>query len=76
MAASRGCSRDFHAPKFNTTHIFPVFMLGLFGVMMAEAVTWNFSAKIIPMIVGTGAIFFCLLSLLNEVFKVRYPQAA
>ena len=36
---------------------------------MAEAVTWNFSAKIIPMIVGTGAITFCLLSLANEVFK-------
>ena len=65
----RGMLSDFHAPKFNLTHIFPIFMLGLFGVMMAEAVTWNFSAKIIPMIVGTGAIFFCLISLLNEVFK-------
>jgi len=65
----KGMLSDFHAPKFNLTHIFPIFMLGLFGVMMTEAVTWNFSAKIIPMIVGTGAIFFCLLSLLNEVFK-------
>jgi len=60
---------EFHAPKFNLTHIFPVLMLCIFGVMMAEAVTWNFSARIIPMIVGTGAIFFCSVSLLNEVFK-------
>ena len=65
----KGMLSEFHAPKFNITHIFPIFMLCLFGVMMAEAVTWNFSAKIIPMIVGTGAIFFCLLSLANEVFK-------
>ena len=60
---------EFHAPKFNVTHIFPIIMLCIFGVMMAEAVTWNFSARIIPMIVGTGAIFFCSVSLLNEVFK-------
>jgi len=65
----RGMLSDFHAPKFNLTHIFPVLMLCIFAVMMAEAVTWNFSAKIIPMIVGTGAITFCLLSLANEVFK-------
>ena len=64
-----GMLSEFHAPRFNVTHIFPVLMLVIFGVMMAEAVTWNFSAKIIPMIVGTGAILFCLLSLGNEVFK-------
>jgi TctA family transporter len=65
----KGMLSEFHAPQFNITHIFPVFMLCIFGVMMAEAVTWNFSAKIIPMIVGTGAILFCTLSLANEVFK-------
>ena len=64
-----GMLSEFHAPRFNVTHIFPLLMLVIFGVMMAEAVTWNFSAKIIPMIVGTGAILFCLLSLGNEVFK-------
>ena len=36
---------------------------------MGEAIQWNFYAKIIPMIVGTGAILFCSLSLLNDVFK-------
>ena len=65
----KGMLSEFHAPQFNVTHIFPAFMLCIFGVMMSEAVTWNFSAKIIPMIVGTGAILFCLLSLANEVFK-------
>jgi TctA family transporter len=65
----RGMLTDFHAPKFSMMHIFPIFMLALFGVMMAEAITWNLYAKIIPMIVGTGAILFCSLSLINDVFK-------
>ena len=30
---------------------------------------WNFYARIIPTIVGTGAILFCTLSLVNDMFK-------
>ncbi|MDB5649218.1 MAG: tripartite tricarboxylate transporter TctA family protein [Hyphomicrobiales bacterium] len=71
----KGLLSDFHAPKFEWTHLFPIFMLCLFGVMMAEAMTWNFSAKIIPMIVGSGAILFCSLSLLNELFKADTHKA-
>jgi hypothetical protein len=56
-------------------HIFPIFMLALFTVMMAEARTWNLYAKIIPMIVGTGAILFCSLSLINDVFKSETHKA-
>ena len=65
----KGMLSDFHAPKFAWTQLFPVFMLCLFLTMMGEAIQWNFYAKIIPMIVGTGAILFCSLSLLNDVFK-------
>lgn len=65
----KGMLSDFHAPKFGLMHIFPVFMLALFGVMMAEALTWNLYAKLIPTIVGSGAILFCTLSLINDVFK-------
>jgi TctA family transporter len=71
----KGLLSDFHAPKFEWTHLFPIFMLCLFGVMMTEAMTWNFSAKIIPMIVGSGAILFCSLSLLNELFKADTHKA-
>ena len=65
----RGMASDFHAPKFAWTQLFPLFMLCIFVVMMSEAMQWNFYAKIIPMIVGTGAILFCSLSLLNDLFK-------
>jgi len=59
----------YQRPKLRPSHVFPIFLLCLFGVMMAEAAQWNFSAKIIPVIVGTGAILFCTVSLLNEVFR-------
>jgi hypothetical protein len=67
----KGLLSDFHAPQFRALQLFPVFILCLVGVMMAQAITWNFSAKIIPMIVGSGAIFFCSLSLLNDMFKAE-----
>jgi hypothetical protein len=65
----RGLISDLHAPKFTWSNVFPVAMLCIFGLMMKEAVTWNFYAKIIPMIVGTGAILFCSLSLIDDLFK-------
>ena len=71
----KGMLSDFHAPHFNKSQIFPVFLLAIFATMMTEAITWNFYAKIIPMIVGTGAILFCSLSLMNDVFKSQVHAA-
>ncbi len=71
----KGMISDFHRPHFNKMQLFPAFMLCLFLAMMSEAVTWNFYAKIIPMIVGFGAIFFCSLSLLNDIFKSQVQKA-
>ena len=65
----KGMLSDFHAPKFAWSQLFPAFMLVIFTVMLAEALTWNFYARIIPMIVGGGAILFCTLSLLNDLLK-------
>ncbi len=71
----RGLLSDFHAPVFRWEQAFPAFLLILFSVMMAEAFTWNFYAKIIPTIVGVGAISFCGLSLLNDIFKSENIKA-
>jgi len=65
----KGLVSDFGAPRFQMKTIFTVCFLGLFGVMMFQAVGWDFDAKIVPLIVGSGALFFCTLSLVNEVFK-------
>lgn len=72
----RGMMADFHAPRFKASQIFPAFMLVIFALMMSQAVKWNFYAKIIPMIVGSGAIAFCTLSLLTDLFKSDSIAAA
>jgi hypothetical protein len=60
---------DFGPPHFSWHNLFPGFLLVLFVVMLTEAVEWNPLARIIPLIVGTGAILFCVLALTNEIFK-------
>jgi TctA family transporter len=65
----RGLLSDFHAPRLAWRHIFPIFMLCLFGATLSQALTWNHKASIVPLIVGTGAILFCSLSLLNDLLK-------
>jgi len=71
----RGMFLEYHRPHFQWSQIFPVILLCIFIVMMSEAVQWNFYAKIIPTIVGTGAILFCSLSLLNDIFKSQNHKA-
>jgi hypothetical protein len=65
----KGLLSDFRHPHFAWPNLFPLFLLSLFGVMMLEAVTWNPLARIVPLIVGSGAILFCVLALANDVFK-------
>ncbi len=71
----KGMLSDFHAPKFAWTQVFPAFLIVIFVTMLAEAMTWNFYARIIPMIVGGGAVFFCSLSLANDLFKGEVHKA-
>jgi TctA family transporter len=59
---------DYSHPSLKSTNVLPVVLLALFGVMLADAVTWNFEAKVIPLIVGVGAVLFCTLTLANEIF--------
>ncbi|HEY4135005.1 MAG TPA: tripartite tricarboxylate transporter permease [Alphaproteobacteria bacterium] len=65
----KGMLSDMHKPHITGMQIFPIFMIGLVTVMLSQAIGWNFDAKIIPMIVSIGALLFCGLSLLNDVFK-------
>src|ERR1700675_154954 len=49
---------DFGTPRVTWPNLFPVALLILFAVMMGEAGTWNPLARIVPLIVGSGAILF------------------
>jgi TctA family transporter len=68
----KGMLSGFGKPRFDPKMLMHVFFICLIGLMVREASTWNFSAKIVPMIVGGLALTFCTISLLNEVF--RDPQ--
>jgi hypothetical protein len=65
----KGMLSDFGPPHLSWHNLFPAFLLALFAVMLTEAVEWNPLARIIPLIVGSGAIVFCALALTNEIFK-------
>ncbi len=58
-------------PLIATDNLFPAALLCLFAVMLSQSFEWAFAARIIPTIVGTGAILFCSLSLINDVFGLH-----
>jgi hypothetical protein len=60
---------SFGAPRFSPTNLFTLALLALFLAMLSEASTWSAYAKIIPMIVGGGAVLFSSLSLANDIFR-------
>ena len=65
----KGMLTGFGRPHLSWQNLFPAVLLILFGVMLSQATDWNPLARIIPLIVGTGAVLFCTLALINEVFK-------
>ena len=58
-------------PKISTENLFAGALLCLFIAMLGKSFEWSFAARIIPTIVGTGAILFCSLSLINDVFGLH-----
>jgi hypothetical protein len=68
MAAS------FQAPTFRLSQLFTLFFLAVLGTMVISALPWHFSAKLVPLVVGTVALSAVVLSLFNEIF--RKPETA
>jgi TctA family transporter len=65
---------DFGKPVLTSDNLFPAALLCLFLTMLYQSIGWSFEARIIPSIVGTGAILFCTLSLANDIFKRTVEQ--
>jgi hypothetical protein len=63
-------------PQFAFNNVFAAGLLCLFIAMLGASFEWSFAARIIPTIVGTGAILFCTLSLINDVFGLHERQGA
>jgi len=62
--------------QFSTDNVFPAALLILFLVMLSQSFDWAFAARIVPTIVGIGAILFCSLSLINDIFGLHERNGA
>ena len=71
----RGMLSGYGKPHFEMTHLMHAFLLCVFGYLLFEASSWNFSAKIVPMIVGTVGFTCVAISLLNEVARKPHAEA-
>ncbi|HTH98692.1 MAG TPA: tripartite tricarboxylate transporter permease [Stellaceae bacterium] len=67
--------RGYGRPRPVPSALLPAVLLVLFLVMLSQAVTWNTYAKIIPLIVGSGAAIFCTASLVTELCRRRANEA-
>ena len=67
----KGLLTGYGRPRFLPNQLFTLAMLALFAAMLSEAWTWGLYAKIIPMIVGSGAVLFSVMSLTNDIFRRR-----
>ena len=65
---------DFGRPRFRISDLFYVFMIVVLGAMLMPALQWNFSARIVPTIVGSLALSFAALGLLNQIFRKPAPH--
>jgi TctA family transporter len=65
---------NFQRPTFHPSQLFTMFMIVLIGAAVVNSLQWDFSARIVPVVVGTVALAAAALSLLNE--TCRKPPAA
>src|SRR5256885_4651115 len=47
---------SFQPPRFHPAQLFTIFMIALIGAMVLMSLRWDFSAKIVPLVIGTVAL--------------------
>jgi hypothetical protein len=67
----RSVRTQLSAPRLSPRAIFPALLLCLFAAMLAETFEWETAARIVPIIVAVGALFFGTLAFLGEIFPPR-----
>jgi hypothetical protein len=71
---SRGPLLDFRTPHVAPAALFPAALVCLVAAMLLDAWNWQFNAKLIPMIVGSGALLFGGLALANGLFGAQRAE--
>src|SRR3954454_5238862 len=64
---------SFQAPRFHPAQLFTIFMICFIGAMVLMALRWDFSAKIVPLVVGTVALIAAGTSLFNDMCRKPEP---
>src|SRR6266446_5271969 len=67
---------NFQGPRFHPSQLFTMFMIALIGAAVVASLQWDFSAKIVPLVVGTVALCAAVLSLFNEMCRKPAAVAA
>jgi TctA family transporter len=60
---------QYQAPTFRPSQLFTIFYLVMMAYMLLVALSWNFDARIVPMIVGGVGVTVVALSLFNEMCR-------
>jgi TctA family transporter len=60
---------SFQAPTFHPSQLFTMFMIALIGAAVVASLRWDFSAKVVPLVVGTAGLCAAALSLFNEMCR-------
>jgi hypothetical protein len=65
---------SFQAPRFHVSQLFTIFMIAVIAAMVLMALRWDFSAKIVPLVVGTVALLAAGTSLFNDMCRKPEPE--
>jgi hypothetical protein len=64
---------DFSGFHLAPGNLFHLAMIALFAAMLAQTWDWPFQASAVPVIVGTGALLFCTMGLVNDIVSKPEP---
>jgi TctA family transporter len=60
---------SFQKPRLRPPELFTIFIIALMGAALVASIPWDFSARIVPLVVGTIGLAAAGLSLFNEMCR-------
>jgi hypothetical protein len=64
---------SFQAPIFHSSQLFTMLVIAVIGAAVYMATSWDFSAKIVPLVIGCVALSAAGLSLFNDMCRKPEP---
>jgi TctA family transporter len=64
---------SFQGPRFHPSQLFTLFVITVLGAACSMSLSWDFSARIVPLVIGITALIAAGVSLFNDM--CRKPEA-